>query len=116
VTGKRIFNMHPLPRFLFGVLPLVAMTAANETQAVDLGLLKRHCGTCHTSEQDTVQAPSFKSIAQRYKNGDATVKAQLAQSIRKGSAGKWGKTSAMPEEPRVSSLDARKLTEWVLGF
>jgi cytochrome c551/c552 len=108
--------MPPRLRFFFGVLPMVAMMTANETQAVDLGLLKRHCGTCHTSEQDTAQAPSFKSIAQRYKNSDTTVKAQLAQSIRKGSAGKWGKTSAMPEDPRISSLDARKLTEWVLGF
>ncbi|MDR3213451.1 MAG: c-type cytochrome [Azoarcus sp.] len=97
-------------RSLLGLL----LCAASLARA-DMGLLKQHCGTCHSAEQNTEQAPSFKAISERYKSESEAAQARLAEVIAQGSAGRWGKL-AMPPTPRVTALEARKLARWVLDF
>ncbi|WP_193752452.1 c-type cytochrome [Cupriavidus sp. IDO] len=68
------------------------------------------CMACHAIDKKLV-GPAFKDVAAKYKGSkDAT--AQLANSILKGSSGKWG-VVPMPAN-RVSEAEADTLAKWVL--
>ena len=56
--------------------------------------------------------PAYKDVAAKYA-GQADAQAQLVQSIRNGSVGKWGELP-MPAHPKLSEADANKLAAWVL--
>jgi cytochrome c len=64
---------------------------------------------CHAVDKKLV-GPAFKDVATRYTQKDV---AQLAASIRKGGAGKWGPIP-MPANPQVSEVEATALATWVL--
>lgn len=70
------------------------------------------CRVCHQLEARSV-GPSFRDIATRYQ-GNAAATAQLVQSIRAGSVGKWGEVT-MPAHPALSVTEARALSEYILG-
>jgi cytochrome c len=69
----------------------------------------KNCMACHAVDRKLV-GPSFKDVASRYTQKDV---AQLAASIRKGGAGKWGPIP-MPANPHVSDAEAAALATWVL--
>ena len=58
--------------------------------------------------------PSYKDVAAKY-SGQPDAVAQLSQSIRNGSVGKWGDLP-MPAHPKLSEADAKKLATWVLNL
>jgi cytochrome c len=66
--------------------------------------------TCHQVDKK-VLGPSFKEISAKYK-GQKTAEAMLADSMLKGSKGKWGKVPMPPQ--KVTPADAQKLAKWVL--
>ncbi len=69
------------------------------------------CFSCHATA-DKVVGPSFASVAARY-GGTPDAAAGLAQSIRYGSKGKWGRIP-MPAHAAISNEDLDRLTRWVL--
>jgi cytochrome c len=69
----------------------------------------KNCLACHAVDKKLV-GPAFKDVAARYTQKDV---AQLAVSIRKGGAGKWGPIP-MPANPQVSEAEATALAAWVL--
>jgi cytochrome c len=69
----------------------------------------KNCLACHAVDKKLV-GPAFKDVAARYTQKDV---AQLAASIRKGGAGKWGPIP-MPANPQVSEAEATELAVWVL--
>ena len=71
---------------------------------------KSKCMTCHQVDKK-VLGPSFKDISAKYK-GQKTAEAMLADSIVKGSKGKWG-AIPMPAQ-KVSPADAKTLSKWIL--
>ncbi len=73
-------------------------------------LEQKNCLGCHGLKKDKV-APAFAKIAKRYRdNPDA-----MAQSIRRGSRGKWaGFKLAMPPFKDLTPADAKAVSEWIL--
>jgi cytochrome c len=87
---------------------LGATTAAQANEA----LAKKYaCAACHQTERKLV-GPAWKEVASKYADGSVTA-AQLAATIKKGSAGKWG-SMAMPAQSQLPDADAQTLAAWVL--
>lgn len=73
---------------------------------------ERGCMNCHGMLRKQV-GPGFAQIAERYKN-DESASARLANKIRAGSVGAWGRI-IMPQQTHVTEAEARLLAEWVLS-
>ena len=75
---------------------------------------KRGCVNCHDS-QNTLVGPPFNAIAKQYE-ADAEARATLFNSLRSGSAGKWGEVHSMPghNEQSVSDAEATAMINWLL--
>ncbi|SCX68969.1 c-type cytochrome [Variovorax sp. EL159] len=73
---------------------------------------KNGCMACHGLVHKQV-GPGFAQIAQRYLK-DAEAPARLADKIRDGSVGTWGRV-IMPRQTQVSPADAQALAHWVLS-
>jgi cytochrome c len=93
-------------KYLIAVMLAVSVGAAHAS--ADLAKSK-NCLACHAVDKKLV-GPAFKDVAARYTQKDV---AQLAASIRKGGAGKWGPIP-MPANPQVSEAEATVLATWVL--
>jgi cytochrome c len=94
-------------KYLIAVMLAVSVGAAHAS--ADLAKSK-NCLACHAVDKKLV-GPAFKDVAARYTQKDV---AQLAASIRKGGAGKWGPIP-MPANPQVSEAEATALATWVLN-
>ena len=70
------------------------------------------CNACHTPDKARV-GPAYKDIAARYAS-DPNAVTSLADKIRKGGTGVWGKLT-MPPNPGLSDTETRQLAEWVMG-
>lgn len=71
------------------------------------------CFDCHQTTSDG-SAPSFLSIAKRYRNDKAAFD-RLPDVIRKGGSTNWG-TNAKPGTEHLSIADAVELTMWILDL
>jgi cytochrome c len=93
-------------KYLIAVMLAVSVGAAHAS--ADLAKSK-NCLACHAVDKKLV-GPAFKDVAARYTQKDV---AQLAATIRKGGAGKWGPIP-MPANPQVSEAEATALATWAL--
>lgn len=91
---------------LFAAWGGVGSSLANEALA-----RKSDCFGCHAVNVKLV-GPAYKDVAAKYA-GQEDALAQLTQSIRNGSVGKWGDLP-MPAHPKLSAADIKKLATWVL--
>ncbi|TSE32595.1 c-type cytochrome [Tepidimonas charontis] len=92
-----------------------AVAAAGPAYALDAGAAKalaqkNACMSCHAVDKKLV-GPAYKDIAAKYKGMKPE---ELAASIKKGGAGKWGPVP-MPAQAALSDGDAKLLAEWVLA-
>ncbi|MDZ4358679.1 MAG: cytochrome C [Variovorax sp.] len=111
---SRLPAPHLLPFALAGLLAAASFGAAAQQpqlSAVDLAR-KNACMACHGLVHKQV-GPGFSQIADRYRN-DATAPARLADKIRNGSVGAWGRV-IMPRQSLVLEADAQVLARWVLA-
>ncbi|RYF83939.1 MAG: cytochrome C [Comamonadaceae bacterium] len=69
------------------------------------------CMRCHLPARKAV-GPSYQAIAERHASNPEAV-AFLAQKIRNGSVGDWGRV-IMPRHPQIDEADARLMAQWVL--
>jgi cytochrome c len=83
-------------------------------EAADALMLAKNngCLSCHALDEKIV-GPAYSKIATKY-SADKDAAASLAQSIRNGSQGKWGRIP-MPANGSVSQDDAMTLARWILG-
>lgn len=72
---------------------------------------KSDCLGCHKVD-DKVLGPSYREVATKYDNNDATVK-QLAQKIIKGGKGVWGEVYMSPH-PQISEADAEQMVKYIM--
>lgn len=70
------------------------------------------CMSCHAVDEKVV-GPAFKAVATKYA-GQADAVDTLAQSVRNGSRGKWGRTP-MPPHASLSADELKALVNWVLS-
>jgi len=91
----------------------VCVSIAWPTHAVASQALaqKYACVACHQPAVKVV-GPSWKDIRSRYDGGKGTA-AQLVESIKSGSSGKWG-PMPMPAQAQVPNADLQALAQWVL--
>ncbi len=73
---------------------------------------ERGCLNCHGMVRKQV-GPGFAQIAERYR-GDEAAAARLANKIRQGAVGNWGRV-IMPRQPKVTEAEAQTLAAWVLS-
>jgi len=57
--------------------------------------------------------PAYKDVAAKYA-GQSDAQIKLMESIRNGSAGKWG-DMPMPPNPKIADADLKRLAVWVLS-
>ncbi|MFM2112118.1 MAG: hypothetical protein RLZZ271_778 [Pseudomonadota bacterium] len=70
------------------------------------------CLSCHSISEKVV-GPAYSAIAEKYK-GQKDAPAQLAQSIKNGSKGHWGRIP-MPAHSSLSDAEIKTLVSWVLA-
>lgn len=103
-------------RFIL-VIGIFLASAVNQAMATDLTaaaeLAKASgCTSCHAAKEKVV-GPAFSSIAEKYAD-DKDASASLAQSIKNGSKGKWGRIP-MPPHPSLSAEDLKTMADWVMS-
>lgn len=106
---------HPLRRAALRTLQAsLLLGALHGTAQASEALARKHdCLGCHSVATKLV-GPAYKEVAAKYA-GQADALAQLQNSIRNGSSGKWGELP-MPPHPKLSDADLKKLAQWVLGL
>ncbi|MFN3610922.1 c-type cytochrome [Tepidimonas sp.] len=93
-----------------GAAALVGPAHALDAAAAKALAQKNACMGCHAVDKKLV-GPAYKDVAAKYKGMNP---AELAASIKKGGAGKWGPVP-MPAQAALGDNDAKLLAEWVLA-
>lgn len=73
---------------------------------------KSDCFTCHKIDEAFV-GPTYKDVANKYKDADAGTITKLAENIIKGSRGVWGESSMTPHAS-LSQADAEAMVKYIL--
>lgn len=73
---------------------------------------KEDCFTCHKVDGE-MTGPSYKKVAQKYVGASEDQIAELAQTIIKGSRGKWGEAQMTPHGG-VSEENAKTMVRYIL--
>lgn len=90
-----------------------AVLAALSTPALASSALaqKYQCLACHASDKKIV-GPAYQEVAKKYA-GQKDAETKIAESIRKGSQGKWGPVP-MPPQTAPTDAEVTALAKWVL--
>jgi cytochrome c len=88
-----------------------ALSAKEAAAAHDIAK-SNGCLSCHAIDEKIV-GPAYTKVATKYAS-DSDAVASLAQSIRNGSSGKWGRIP-MPAHASMSQEDINLLARWVLS-
>jgi cytochrome c len=72
---------------------------------------KSDCGTCHKLDEKLV-GPSFREIAAKYPNNDATIDS-LSEKVIKGGAGNWGQVPMTPHAD-MPKEDAKAIVKYIM--
>lgn len=70
------------------------------------------CTSCHAAAEKIV-GPAFQAISAKYADDKDAVDT-LAQSIKNGQRGKWGRIP-MPAHPSLSASELKELATWVMS-
>ncbi len=104
-------NRHPL-RFVLWLAAAAGAAASPALASEDIAR-KAGCAVCHAVDKKGV-GPSYKEIAAKYK-GDAKAAALLAERIRKGGSGVWGKVPMAATPPdKLDDADLNAVVAWIL--
>lgn len=103
---------HLLCASLLAASGFSSVHAADEVAAMTDFVRANGCFSCHSANEKIV-GPAFQSVSAKYA-GDKDAVANLTQSIRNGSSGKWGR-AAMPPHASISNDDLKKLATWVMA-
>jgi cytochrome c len=102
----------PLKKRLIAAFTFAALSTIGHAHASEEIAKQNGCFGCHAIDEK-VMGPSFKEVAKKYAGqGDAALK--VAETIRKGSTGTWGKIP-MPAQEHINAEVAKSLASWVLA-
>ncbi len=107
---KTILSMHRCAIVMAAAGLLAGVTGA--ARASDELARKSACMACHAA-QEKVVGPSYADVAKKYA-GQPGATAKVAEAIRSGGVGQWGKTP-MPAQAQLSEGDAKLLATWILA-
>lgn len=91
------------------------LMVAGSAMATDMPAVakKNNCTACHAVDKKMV-GPAWKDVAAKYKGDDAAWD-KLADKIKKGGSGAWGKMP-MPPNPKVSDADMKEILDFIKGL
>ncbi|OIP15314.1 MAG: hypothetical protein AUK51_14055 [Comamonadaceae bacterium CG2_30_59_20] len=100
--------------FFTALLSLIVVdhVSAEDSQDVKELVQASGCLSCHSVDEKIV-GPAFKDVVAKY-SSDPDAVANISQSIKNGSRGKWGRM-AMPAHTSLSSDELKTLAMWVLS-
>lgn len=102
---------HPFPVARLVLALLLTTTVAAAAAAPPAALGKAGCLVCH-AEDKPLLGPSFKDIAARNKGKDTA--AVMAQRVRAGSTGVYGKLPMPPTGPdKLSDADLKLVIDYI---
>ncbi len=93
------------------MMAAAGIVMAGQAQADEALAKSKNCMACHAIDKKLV-GPAYKDVAAKYK-GDAKAPAMLAEKIKAGGKGVWGKIPMPPNN--VTPEEAAKLAAWVLS-
>ena len=103
---------HQLKKRLIAAFSVAALAAIGHAHASE-EIAKQHgCLGCHAIGEK-VMGPSFKEVAKKYA-GQEGAALKVAETIRKGGTGTWGKIP-MPAQEHINADTAQSLATWVLA-
>ncbi|HEY9209842.1 MAG TPA: c-type cytochrome [Methylotenera sp.] len=85
---------------------------ANAADPAETLAQKSGCLMCH-GIQNAVLGPSYKDVAQKYKD-DKTAEAKLVEKVKVGGSGVWGKMPMPANSPKVKDDDIKTIVKWIL--
>ena len=89
------------------------MATASAPALANLALATKHsCTACHAVDKKLV-GPAYQDVAKKYA-GQKDAEANLINSVRKGSTGKWGQVP-MPANATPSDDEVKTLVKWILA-
>ena len=86
-------------------------SAALDNAAAEAMMKKDGCAACHAVDKKVI-GPAYTEVSAKYK-GDKDAAAKLADKVKKGGVGVWGKIP-MPPNAQVSDADIKELVAWIL--
>lgn len=96
---------------LFSAL-MFGFNLANAADPAEALAQKSGCLMCH-GIQNAVLGPSYKDVAQKYKD-DKTAEAKLVEKVKVGGSGVWGKMPMPANSPKVKDDDIKTIVKWIL--
>jgi len=96
---------------LFSVL-MSGFSFAYAADPVEALAQKNGCLMCH-GLQNAVLGPSYKDVAQKYKD-DKAAEARLIEKVKAGGGGVWGKMPMPANSPKVKDDDIKTIVKWIL--
>jgi cytochrome c len=103
---------HQLKKRLIAALTFVAFGIIGHAHASEEIARQNGCFGCHAIDEK-ILGPSFKEVAKKYAGQEGAV-LKMADSIRKGSNGTWGKIP-MPAHEHINAEVAKSLATWLLA-
>jgi cytochrome c len=91
---------------------MFGFSLANAADPAETLAQKSGCLMCH-GIQNAVLGPSYKDVAQKYKN-DKTAEAKLVEKVKVGGSGVWGKMPMPANSPKVKDDDIKTIVKWIL--
>ena len=98
--------------FFCGIaLFMLSSPVAAQAQNAEALIKKHACVACHSVDKAIV-GPAYKDVAKKYA-GQKDVEKTLAEKVKKGGSGVWGKI-AMPPNVGVPDADIQTMVKWIL--
>ena len=98
-----------LPTLALGIFCSTAAFASDDMTEL---VRASGCLSCH-SVTEKIVGPAFQSVSAKYAQDKDAVD-MLAQSIKNGQRGKWGRIP-MPAHPSLSGAELKQLATWVMS-
>ncbi len=90
----------------------LALAVAVPAHASEQLAKKHNCLACHSIDKKLV-GPSYKDIAEKYRN-DKSAEAKLVEKVKKGGSGVWGPVPMAPNQT-VPEAELKALVKWILS-
>ena len=119
VDGREVpaggMNVYGVPVKVDGAWKLLAARFLPVTGKATLALAEKYtCTTCHNPDAKVV-GPSYRDVAQKYRNDNDAVAKCVAQ-MDAGGMGKWGPVPMPGFKDKVPPADEKQIAEWIWGY
>ena len=107
-------KLHIKQLHILGVIFFIYWTLPALAQELPKGQViaeRNQCLGCHAKEKKII-GPSFKRVAQRYTNTEATM-VYLTNKIKNGGGGVWGVVPMPSNKNNITDEEIRLIIQWI---